>query len=575
MFRFAVCFFVFALTIGYGFDVHEFLDKLENTKGDVEEYVVDSLDQLQKEYPVQSEYSEGLLNELLSFKTYTEANSWEFFPLLARYYSSLVNGYHTSENAEEFYKIGVLKGGFSKKMTSQMLDTLTNAKSTPLQQSDIEPSYFSSVGFSSNQESIYNSRNKFFLMEDEQFKVIGAALEEIKEEIAEALGAPWRVLNIRSWATHPSVMQHDPNGGWHSDGIHNNVYKLMIYPRGCGSDKGTTEIKKYGPVVGGKGTWALFKSTQKMHRTIAPKYQAGAQDRWLIEVTLTPALDFDIRPYSAGLLSMRPHVAWFNYLNDCPEEINGNGYGINIGGGRNWSRKYWINLEKSGDGEGKSFILSPHCRFPIESESISTIHSSHVFEHLDDATIMRVFSEAKRVLVKGGTLIIKIPDYDEALAAWKARDLDYFSGRVWDFPTELFQNYNVEDCLDTRAAFLFGSFATPELNGLFSGKETLDNPKAYFGPPIVSPSELRTVSFLDSPHQVAFALRKMILDTNPGTPDFCHQNAWSRKEMVKLFKQYGFKQISVNKDEFLGKWGYIPWMKQNMRISMVCFGKKE
>ena len=54
------------------------------------------------------------------------------------------------------------------------------------------------------------------------------------------------------------------------------------------------------------------------------------------------------------------------------------------------------------------------------------IYSSHMIEHMDDESAMRVFREAHRVLQPGGVFRIVCPDLDRILQAYRENDVYFF-----------------------------------------------------------------------------------------------------------------------------------------------------
>lgn len=64
----------------------------------------------------------------------------------------------------------------------------------------------------------------------------------------------------------------------------------------------------------------------------------------------------------------------------------------------------------------------------IESDSVDLVHASNLFEHFDDAELVKVISEVQRVLKVGGYLVLMQPNYKLAM-----RDYfdDYTHKKVW------------------------------------------------------------------------------------------------------------------------------------------------
>ncbi len=443
-------------------------------------------------------------------------------------------------------------GNLSEETNHHLYMSLGKAKTTPLLQSDIRPEYRSILGLAVEEEERWNRSCQFLLLENEQLKHLQTTLDELKEDVSKCIGSPWRVVNVRSWNSRSQELQAERIGS----GIPDSVYTLFLYPTKRAF----------------KGSWVLFKNREVNDSSFLP-LQHDEENPLIVEITLIPALEYDTRPVEAGLLAIYPILPWTNL--DKPKTVYPKGIGLNIGAGRSWQYQDWISLERSGDGNGCSFVLSPNCRFPLENESIWVAYSCHVLEHLDDATVFRVLLETRRVLIEEGCFIIKIPNFDEVLDAWRTRDHNFFANPYWGFPTNLWSNLGVADSLDARAAFIFSSFGSPELNGLFSGQEYLDHPRAYYGPPLVSDSYLQDLIRTGTPHEIAFELRKCILRDQKGTPDLSHQNAWSPEELKSLLTLFGFEVVTFDREKIVNIWPHLSWMRDAWHTSTFCMAKKK
>jgi hypothetical protein len=138
------------------------------------------------------------------------------------------------------------------------------------------------------------------MLEDQQKAILEPILLSLKKQVSDCLGSAWRVLTIRGWKSPDTILNFGPNG-WHSDGMPTGIYKIMYYPYGASEEKGGCELKLSTGVhrlVGPPGTWLLFKNSTIVHRGITS--QVG--ERLAIEITLSPFLENDLRPISAGLM---------------------------------------------------------------------------------------------------------------------------------------------------------------------------------------------------------------------------------------------------------------------------------
>jgi len=89
----------------------------------------------------------------------------------------------------------------------------------------------------------------------------------------------------------------------------------------------------------------------------------------------------------------------------------------------------WINVDIH---PAAPLILDIKHKLPIRSDSIQLIHTEHVIEHLTLQEALGFFSEAKRILKKGGTIRIAMPDLDDIVNAyiddWKKLDWVHWQG---------------------------------------------------------------------------------------------------------------------------------------------------
>jgi len=70
-------------------------------------------------------------------------------------------------------------------------------------------------------------------------------------------------------------------------------------------------------------------------------------------------------------------------------------------------------------------------RIPLPDNSVSSLYSSHMIEHLSREDAQTFLKEAKRVLKKGGLLRIAIPDLSVSIARYnKDKDADKFMDKI-------------------------------------------------------------------------------------------------------------------------------------------------
>lgn len=207
---------------------------------------------------------------------------------------------------------------------------------------------------------------------------------------------------------------------------------------------------------------------------------------------------------------------------------------VNVGGGRKFSADGWLNLDRA-----TRFVFNPDCTFPLASQAVELVYSSHALEHLDDGTVARVLGESFRVLKPCGELLIKIPDFDAVLAAYWRNDAEYFKlWPEWKMLRRTLPNKGMSYSLAVQAAAAFCGFWNKSFGHMFEGYN-LDAPCAYYGPPVMTPMELTEVLALPSPHAIAAALRSRVV-ADEKDYHFNHQNAWGKEEFAELLASHGF-----------------------------------
>ncbi len=248
---------------------------------------------------------------------------------------------------------------------------------------------------------------------------------------------------------------------------------------------------------------------------------------------------------------------------------------LNVGGGPWFAHPGWDNLE-----EVRSLInrrpyrLSPSGVWPFPDDSLDTVYTSHVLEHLDDNTVGGVLTQAFRVLRPGGRLIICIPDFDRARECWASRNPSFFTDRHWSYGqvAHTWKNRGITDSLDYRAAFLFCGFWTAEYGHPFK-RDFHHHPRAYHGPPPVAEDILAGLPGSRPPSQVSRFLRDWVLANETGI-QFNHQNAWSRAELVALLAGNGFQTVSCETRQVVTACADVPRISRRAGQSTFCLAMK-
>ena len=501
--------------------------------------------------------------------------SWNLYPTFVKTYSILHGA--AGEYSETFARDGFCQGIVCEDLNLRFLETFQEVKTIPFIYEDFDPNYDYTLLDTNTEESL-NKIHTYVMLEDRQLDALKPILLSLKDQITECIGTPWRVSNIRAWKTSPTTEEYGPNA-WHGDGLFPSVLKIMYYPLETSYEKGTIELQVSSGIYAlkeGPGAWILFKNSEILHKGVSP--QIG--ERIGVEITILPALSHDLMPISAGQNVRHPTIAWRKqFVSKHPLYKSGEIVGVNIGGGPHWSCQGWVNLEEViSSANPCPFYLFPNCRFPIESEGVKNVYTSHAIEHLNIPTVYRIFSESHRVLETGGNFIIKIPDYDKALDCWRRQDSSFF-GPGWNIESvsHLWKSRNICDCPEHRAAMIFCSFFNDAHGNPFGqGTALVSNlmqDEPYFGPPVVSIDFLRDLIQNRSPFESAKELRKQIglKETNF---HYCHQTAWSREELKATLDVFGFDVISFDPNLIMETFSSISEICEMKDISTFCWAKK-
>ena len=243
---------------------------------------------------------------------------------------------------------------------------------------------------------------------------------------------------------------------------------------------------------------------------------------------------------------------------------------VNLGGGPRFVALRWRNFDGArGPFNPTTFEFGPDTRLPLEDGSTRLVYSSHFLEHVPPETAARIIAEAWRVLEKGRKLLLKIPDFDRSLKAWREGDESYHGNEEgWDFRsiTHTWKVKGVPDTIDYRTATVFCSYWNEAYGHHFS-REISDSPQAYHGPPALPADRLRKILSNDSPFQIAKELREVALAECEDLT-FNHQCAWSRKELTDLVEGAGFRVVSMESRQIVERFSFVPGIRQMLPISL-------
>ena len=417
--------------------------------------------------------------------------------------------------------------------------------------------------------------------------------------------SPFVFVNTRTWITKPSSERFGPNEN-HTDGIYQGHFKIMLYSTPLNDEHGKLIIKDKTISNLEEGTSVCFLNSDVLHSGIP----GTSKHRISTEITcfrtfinlpqmtdghffgrhyksiLTPYILYIKKngifksfksilskifikifsPFKITIFNIT-YSSLYSFCNNFIKKEK-----LNIGSGRR-SWLGWECLDAVNYPTVKNINLSKDCIFPLSDKSIKLAYTSHNLEHLDDKTVNQIFSETKRVLSKDGIFIVKVPDFEYFLDQYKFNNTDYISNLGFDSIVWSWKNKNIQDNLENRTAMMFGGYWNKFYGDHFSGNINY-NQFAYHGPPIINKKKLSYILKNYSIREISEEFKNVIL-LDKDFQCFNHQNAWARKDMQNLFKKYGFKKVSSDKNKIFENYiKVIPDLNLMENWSMYCIGTK-
>ena len=220
---------------------------------------------------------------------------------------------------------------------------------------------------------------------------------------------------------------------------------------------------------------------------------------------------------------------------------------LNIGGGFKFVFNSWINLDECNEREINSIVdFSKVKTIPIPSGTIQKVYSSHFFEHVPDHGVKKILREIHRVLAKKGSMVIKIPDYEKVVSAYRKNNIKFLNKTLGPF-TKTWRNKNVKLNSLNAASFIFAGYWNKSYGNPFqrSGKKK-KGLLPYHGPAVLDEKKLKN---LFESNNAKFISNKLVREIQNYSDfgGFNHQNAWDRKQLRTLLENEGFKVITQNK----------------------------
>lgn len=398
---------------------------------------------------------------------------------------------------------------------------------------------------------------------------VAASLAQIiramRKNIEAAIG-PFSVVNVRAWNTKRTANAYGPTA-LHTDGISEHVRKIMIYPIPPNIENGTLEI------VGRDGKSTVLNSSTNAaavladvgvlkHRGLPPQ---SISLRPAIEVTLIPALNSNVNADYFGQNARIPFPTAYDFAEvsafyaRLAEHLYVKTIGtygapfsepnVNIGGGRRFDYPEWVNFDATSPNAAARLTFGPNTKLPYPDSHAKCVYSSHCMEHLQDETVLQLLGEAWRILRSDGQLVIKLPNFEQALSDWKdGISTGILRPELWNVSklVGMWENHGIPESLDSTAAMIFCGFWNAAYGDHFSGAHSPTAEGAYHGPPRIPGWKMNQILHSsDSPHFVASLLRSEVLRSEHA-PKFNHQNAWSYREFESTAAACGFELIECS-----------------------------
>ncbi len=234
------------------------------------------------------------------------------------------------------------------------------------------------------------------------------------------------------------------------------------------------------------------------------------------------------------------------YQRDYGEESVAARRFYNVGAG-DWSHPAWTNVDnpsawydahqQGGDLIGIPWNLFDCQPLPVEDGSAELVYSSHVVEHVDDATDRFKFEEVARILRPGGTFRVTCPDAELAYLAWQRDDRDFFDWiDVYSRPEEMAKSHigtPMNEASLTQVFLYRIASSISELHADGAGERLSDE-------------EVRQ-AFDERPLDEAFdyCTRRCPLEIQKRYPGN-HLNWFTKDKLVRMLTDAGFSEVYVS-----------------------------
>ena len=215
-----------------------------------------------------------------------------------------------TEVSRAFDRDGVFFGHLDPGLAGRAYASIHASVKEPLINRDFAPG-FVTHDFSADVLNELNRSSSFRVFNLQSAWDLQDCLDCMRDDVASALGSPWRILNVRAWTTKPESRPEGPYN-WHSDGYVPEIFKVLLYLTPLSRENGMVEFNIRGEIKrmlsGSRGAWALFKNSEIIHRGVP----GTEHERLLVDITLCRSAAFDLRARFPGQNSHWPTFPWID-----------------------------------------------------------------------------------------------------------------------------------------------------------------------------------------------------------------------------------------------------------------------
>ena len=216
--------------------------------------------------------------------------------LWSEYNSALLKGTRT-KSSDEFDRSKMAMGVLD--LPADAVKIVESAERTEFRSELASPGY-NTFTFSSEIENTIRKGSYFRSVSGTLADLLTTCVAQLRTSVAELLGTPWRICNVRVWTTPPAT-PHELMYKKHTDGYPTGLFKLMIYFTPMNRAHGGLMMNEK-LLEGPGGSWILFYNSILMHAGVPGLTELRAS----AEITLARAREFDLALHQPGLNSHYP-----------------------------------------------------------------------------------------------------------------------------------------------------------------------------------------------------------------------------------------------------------------------------